>query len=71
MLYIIALIGAIKVVVGTITSSFSRIFNTFKEICNADVPFIQGIAYFAFINFLTIFVNLSLYLYNPPQLCQS
>ena len=27
----------------------------------SNVPFIQGIAYFAFINFLTIFVNLSLY----------
>ena len=37
--------GAIKVSVGTITSSFFLTFKTLKATCNAEVPFMQATAY--------------------------
>ena len=41
-----------KDIVGTITSSPEDTLDKIKEIWKADVPLIQAIAYFEFVNFL-------------------
>ena len=51
-----------KDIVGTMTSSPEDTPDKIKEICKAEVPLIQAIAYFEFVNFLTSSSNNSTYL---------